>query len=225
MPLDSGRPRGDLWVDANVATVADLKARDLYSSIMEEVKVRAASINSMTNVKNGIPPPLIRESCYLQLRMMCELIALGCLVAHGDIDATHTKPFQKAYKADDILTKLEALHPNFYPLPRKPEFGPKSLHLADYDGGAVLTKSELRSLYTKAGDILHKGSLRRLLTPQNSIQIHYTDIIAWGQKILNLLHSHSISRFGNNFHFIVFLESAQVNGNVLVVIAERSQDE
>jgi hypothetical protein len=41
--------------------------------------------------------------------MLCELIALGCFVAHGDIEATKASSFQKAYKADDILKRLARL--------------------------------------------------------------------------------------------------------------------
>jgi hypothetical protein len=48
--------------------------------------------------------------------MLCELIALGCLIAHGDV--TNTNYFQnKAYKADDILRKLEELHADLEVVP------------------------------------------------------------------------------------------------------------
>ena len=98
-------------------TASDEKAKDLYQSIMTEVMIRTYSINTATKTPTEIPQALIREYCFLQLRMLCELIALGCLVAHGDI--TKTKYFQKAYKADDILKRLEDLHPSFYPYPFK----------------------------------------------------------------------------------------------------------
>lgn len=186
---------------------------------MEEVKARAASINTITNSPNGLPSPLVREFCFLQLRMLCELIALGCLVAHGDIEATKASSFQKAYKADDILKRLETLHPNFYPIPRKPVFGNNSLHLDDYDAD-FLTKKDLITLYGKSGDVLHKGNLRRLISPRTPIQNIYPEISKWGQKILNLLSVHTISRIGNDFHFLTFLEAAQMGGNVLVSLAE-----
>jgi hypothetical protein len=49
--------------------------------------------------------------------MLCELIALGCLIAHEDIAATHTVTLQKAWSADKIIRRLENLHSNFYPHP------------------------------------------------------------------------------------------------------------
>jgi hypothetical protein len=48
----------------------------VYRSIIEEVMVRAFSINGATNKPSPIPPALIREYCFLQLRMLYELVAL-----------------------------------------------------------------------------------------------------------------------------------------------------
>jgi hypothetical protein len=59
-------------------TQADLDAANVYTSIMEEAKFRALSINTLSGY--ALPVPLQREYCFLQLRMLCELIALGCLV-------------------------------------------------------------------------------------------------------------------------------------------------
>ena len=145
-------------------TKSDEAAKDLYQSIMVEVMIRAYSINSATQTPTVIPQPLIREYCYLQLRMLCELIALGCLVAHGDI--TKTKYFQKAYKADDILQQLEKLHPNFYPHPFKPDFVPPSaaapvgrINMTDIDQD-YLKKDDLIKLYAKCGSVLDRKSTR-----------------------------------------------------------------
>jgi hypothetical protein len=198
---------------------ADLAASKLYASIMEEVKIRVLSLNTITNSPNGLPSPLVREYCFLQRRMLCELIALGCLVAHGDIKETKGTKLQKAYKADEILNRLEALHTNFYPSPRMPVFGPKSLLLGDYDAD-FLTKSELVTLYGRCGDVLHKGSMRHLISPKSPIQTNFPDINKWGQKILNLLSVHIISRIGGDFYLVTFHEAPQVGGNVLVSVAE-----
>jgi hypothetical protein len=191
-------------------TASDEKAKDLYQSIMTEAMIRAFSVNTATKTPTTIPQALIREYCFLQLRMLCELIALGCLVAHGDV--TQTKYFQKAYKADDILERLGKLHPDFYPFPFKPIFEPPSAK--DPSGSITLTeltddylkKEELIQLYAKCGSVLHKGSLRRLLalkmTPEEN---PYHEITFWGQKLLNLLTAHRISRIGYRFHFLAFL--------------------
>jgi hypothetical protein len=203
-------------------TQADLDAASAYSSIMEEAKLRALSINTVTGSSVELPVPLLREYGFLQLRMLCELIALGCLVAHGDIEGTKAAVLQREYKAGVIVKRLEKLHPNFYPSPRKPIFSPGHVHLDDYDR-EFLTKSELLTLYGRCGDVLHRGSLRDLLDPRNEPPTDFRDIQNWGQKILNLLSVHLISRAGGNFHFIVALEAAQTGGNVLVSVAESSK--
>jgi hypothetical protein len=202
-----------------VPTQADLDAARVYTSIMGEAKFRALSINTITSSAVGLPVPLLREYGFLQLRMLCELIALGCLVAHGDIEETQGSAFQTEYKAGVIIKRLEKLHPNFYPSPRKPIFSPGHVHLADYDR-EYLTKGELLGLYGRVGDVLHRGSLRELLDPKSEAPTDFRDIQDWGQKILNLLSVHLISRAGGDFHFVVALEAPQAGGNVLVSVAE-----
>jgi len=200
-----------------MSTQDDLDAARVYASIMEEAKFRALSINTLTGTQTALPIPLMREFCFLQLRMLCELIALGCLVAHGDIQ--ETKELRKSYHAGDIVKRLEKLHSNFYPVPRKPVFSPGHVHMEDYDHN-FLTKDDLLRLYGRCGDLLHKGSLRNLLNPQKPPPSDYQDIQQWGQSTLNLLSFHTITRIGKAFHFVVALDAPQVGGNVLVSIAE-----
>jgi hypothetical protein len=200
-----------------MATQRDEEALVLYIRLMEEVKGRAFSINAIVNSPISIGPPLIREYCFLQLRMLCELIALGCLVAHGDI--TNTKYFRRdAYKADDILHRLEMLHSDFYPVPSKLTFHPGGGHIEPIVSG-FLTKSELISLYGRCGDVLHKGTLDRIISPL-PFRMDYHDIVDYGQKLLNLMSIHRISRIGGKFHFVVALQHTDEGGNVTGWIAE-----
>jgi hypothetical protein len=60
---------------------------------------------------------LTGEFCYFQLRIICELIALACLTAHGDIQGTKSNRLQEAYQADLIIKALTKLHAKFYPVP------------------------------------------------------------------------------------------------------------
>jgi len=145
-----------------MTTPADQEAMSVYANVMEETKARLASINTVTNVDLPIPIVLVREYCFLQLRMVCELIALGCLLVHGDITQTQLPSFRKVYKADEIVRRLGRLHRNFYPLPKRPHFSPGKVELTDFDG-EFLRKEELSFLYGWCGDVLHKGNLRNFL--------------------------------------------------------------
>src|SRR3981081_1197973 len=93
------------------------KRNTLYANLMDEVKVRIDCIDKAVHGRAHMPGPLVREFCYLQLRVLCELIALSCLVAHGDIAVKYSKRIGKEWSADKIIDQLTILHPNFYPQP------------------------------------------------------------------------------------------------------------
>jgi hypothetical protein len=98
-------------------TPQQLAAMRLYQGLMEEVKTRFAAIEHAVNNRTGLGPRFVYEFGYLQLRYLCELVALGCLVAHGDI--TETNKLRKEYSATRIMQSLSALHPDFYPVPHR----------------------------------------------------------------------------------------------------------
>src|SRR3981081_1016837 len=92
-------------------------AMNIYSGLMDEMKIRLDAVEFAISGLLQFHPIIHREFSYLQLRMICELIALGCLVAHGDIPATKSKTLRRAWSADEIFKALEKLHPDFYPHP------------------------------------------------------------------------------------------------------------
>ena len=53
----------------------------LYANLMDEVKGRLNSIDHAGTGANRMSNPIVRELCYLQLRMLCEVIALARLAA------------------------------------------------------------------------------------------------------------------------------------------------
>jgi hypothetical protein len=59
---------------------------------MEEVKLRFEALNAAYHNQAGMHPAMARELCYLQLRFLCEIVAIGCLVAHGEMKETHALP-------------------------------------------------------------------------------------------------------------------------------------
>jgi hypothetical protein len=188
---------------ALMATDEDLAVANQYQQIMEEAVLRVHAIDGLLRASTSLRPQFIRECCWLQLRMICELVALGCLVCHGDIKATKTKALQKAYEPAKIMSQLESLHPDFYPVPFVLEFpSPGMVHLADYTK-PYMTKDALLSLWSKSGNFLHKGSLRKLQKHNQSETLRVDDIINLNQRALNLIEHHKISRLGNNFHFLV----------------------
>ncbi len=94
----------------------DEKALPAYAELMAEIKLRTEAIDVVLGRQVPLRAKIAEELCYLQLRMICETIAIGCLLVHGDISAKKSD-LMKSYKADWIIKQLTELHPRFYPYP------------------------------------------------------------------------------------------------------------
>lgn len=198
-----------------------LGAINLYAALMGEVKVRFKAFDHALNGGAPWPGPITQEFCYLQLRMICELIAMGCLVAHGDI--TEANKLQKEYAADKIMNALEGLHQDFYPKPHKEmRTGPNSFHLQPLESG-FMTKPELISLYRRCGEMLHRGTLRKLLSAKTPIQVDFPEIGQTLDKIHALLNGHRLALIDGRTHFLCTMVAGPEK-LVQVVIAEPSPD-
>jgi hypothetical protein len=194
-------------------TKSQTDAMSLYAGIMEEVKVRIGWVEDAVNGRNELDGQLVSELCYLQFRLICELISLGCLVAHGDV-TTSTKLVNE-FAADKICTELEKLHADFYPKPHdQVRKVPGSFHLDDVNE-PFLTRADLKTLYVKTGRVLHKGKLKGLLKSQSPVLKDFNEIREWRNKIVRLL---SIQRLpladGDNHILCVMVDGATKNVDV-----------
>ena len=161
----------------------------LYAGIMEEIKFRMAAIEALIRGQFNIHPGLIHEMSFLQLRMVCELIALGCLVAHGDIE--EATPLQKEWSADKIIAKLSIIHPDFYPVSLQPVIAAGAAYAATEAG--FLAKDDLIQLYGRCGGMLHRGSLKKILSRnQKDANQVLQNIVAALNIIYTLLDRHTI---------------------------------
>jgi hypothetical protein len=171
-----------------------VQAIDLYRVLMFEARQRIDAINFILAGGTRLAEGIIHELCYLQLRMLCENIALGCLVAHGDIVESQIKNFEKEWSAERIIEKLEKLNPHFFP--QQMVIGTKDGNpsIAANTNPNALKKDELPKLYALCGGFLHRGTLK---TISRSNQLHHgrlnvPDIVNWAQKIEDLLGSHIV---------------------------------
>jgi hypothetical protein len=91
----------------------NLKAEhQIYADLMDEVRIRIQALERAIDARNTWSPRMLQEFCYLQLRMLCETIALGCMVAHGDVTRANTL---KKYEPSVMLARLESFNPDFFP--------------------------------------------------------------------------------------------------------------
>jgi hypothetical protein len=184
-------------------------ALDAYCTLLEEAKQRLLVMEVLLNGKTGLHGGAVHESCYLQLRMLCEVIALGCLIAQGDIEPSGK--IKKAYEAGKIIRYLETLHPEFYPhAATQTKSGPDTYD-AVIIGEGFLTKNELIQLYNKCGNILHRGTVRDVFGYLDWEPSH-AEIRAWKAKIETLLRLHIIFMLDKQT-FVLFVSSNIANNN------------
>jgi hypothetical protein len=178
-----------------MATSKQIQAIDLYRILMFEARQRIETLNFILAGGTRLADAIVRELCYLQLRMLCENIALGCLVAHGDIVESQVKNFEQEWSAERIIEKLEKLNPHFFP--QQMVIG------TTHDGRPSITantkpnalkKDDLPKLYAICGGFLHRGTLKKIY---GSNQLHHgylnvPDIINWTKKVEDLLGSHIV---------------------------------
>jgi hypothetical protein len=196
------------------------EAITIYAGLLDEARNRLLSINFLLTGQPPLPPGFVAEFGYLQLRMLCEVVAIGCLVAHGDIEATKHKKLQREYAADHIMKHLEKLHQNFYPFPVTVTFAPGHVHIERVESG-YLTKKELINLYHECGDFLHRGSLEKLQSTANPKQDpEVSRVLEWLKKFEVLLRQHHIASITNRAHLLCFLSHEQANGNSFVALAQ-----
>ena len=203
------------------------KQRQLYANLMHEVKIRIDAINLAVQGRMGFSEFFVREFCWLQLRMLCELVALSCLVAHGDITFLQPHKVGKSYSADDILERLTKLRPHFYPQPSRQKpmvHGGKPGFEMEAINPSPLAKEDLLKLYGRTHRHLHRGSLKKLLAMNVNapldLKIDAPEVIGWAQRINDLLSIHLIAISADEL-IICILRNASANGEVQVVVAER----
>lgn len=184
----------------------------LYCDLMEEVKRRIDVVTEVALGRVVVPQIVAVELAYLQLRMICELIALACLTAHGDVPATKAKRLMKAYNADQIIKSLERLNPSFYPKPGRQvrDTAGRVTEIVGVDE-PYLTKTELQRLYGECGDFLHRGNIEQLMRGRSLPTLSHLD--AWKRKIVVLLNHHQIQLFHPD-HQLWTIMQAESDGRV-----------
>ena len=191
------------------ATPAERAISGLYANLMDEVKVRIDCIGRAVQGETRFPGPIVREFCYGQLRFLCELIALSCLVAHGDIPATHSKRIGRKWSAQEIMDELAKLREHFYPIAvhLTPPLPGKLARDLEGINPPPFPKEALLELYGKCHSMTHRGNVEKLIKSATPIDMDtkFAEIISWAQKIHDQLAVHlvPVSRNGEKLMFCI----------------------
>jgi hypothetical protein len=138
----------------------------------------------------------VQDFGYIQLRMLCELIALACIVAHGDLVKTKAAGLRKEWKVGKIIKAMDGIHPNFFPRGATQEqIRPGHFKYTLLSKKESMSKAELNRLYNICGDRgLHRGDIGNLdKISKKSLTENFQEIISWTNKITELLSVHVIS--------------------------------
>ena len=191
--------------------------QQIYADLMDEARIRIHAMRDAINARGSWAPRLLQEFLYLQLRTLCETIALGCLVAHGDVKNRSTL---KRWGIPAVMKEMEKLNPDFYPRPVRIRFLPEVVKLDDYSA-PTLSKAELVKLWERSGSFVHRGSAKDLLAAQASeLVVNLDPVVEWGVKILNLLDQHVISSADKKSHIVAVLSHVESEGRSKVWIAK-----
>jgi hypothetical protein len=193
----------------------------IYANLMEEARYRIEAMDAALSGRLPLPDMILEEFIYLQIRLLCEIVALGCLIAPGDFTQDQLTKLRDEYDADKIIKTLAPLSATFFPEPIRISVGPPSptdpkgsVHIDLAPAGSFLTKDELLSLYGRTGNYLHRGKLKRLESRPPYSAVDLGSATAYAKKTLGLLDQHRIRSLDNLRHWYCALKGP--DGKVLV---------
>jgi hypothetical protein len=190
---------------------------EAYKNLMVEVRARNDALNLILENKNGLGPIVVRECAYLQLRFMCELVAMACVVAHDHLTQADLRKLRKTWHAADILDTLERHHIKFFPRAATRQqtmiAGQSGHHINFVEG--QLDKAGLKKLWERCGGYLRRGTVNELGKSQ-TIEKSFTDVRDHQSALIGLLNQHVISSRDENDWLIRDMRSGPL-GQALTV--------
>lgn len=162
---------------------------------------------------------IVMELCYLQLRMLCETIALANLVIHEDIsEIAMSRKLATEWHAEKIIDALGKLHPHFFP--QAIEYRDKHIQ-----GGVkpnAITKDEVVRLYGVCGEALHRGTAKKISNYKTTKTRKFDapEITNWVQKIEDLLGTHVVVSFAGTMIVMCMLRDAANNMSTTTIVLE-----
>lgn len=169
----------------------------IYQKLMIEIRRRLDAIEALVNQETGLEARFAREASYLHLRMICETIALGCIIAHEQFSTIAAHKLADAYAADKIMNTLGKLHDRFYPLPivfERQSPGRVSIRDNEIDH---LSKEGLNAVYRKCGGVLHRGTPETIRSGEKIEKGWIDYIMQQTQLVINLLACHALVMRGD----------------------------
>ncbi len=191
---------------------------DLYAALMEEIKLRLDVIRPIVTTLGrdaGQPTDFVQaELCILQIRLICELVALAALAAHHSLGLTND--LLKHWNAERIFRDLEKVNEHCFPRSATVQRDGKNVQLVISQKS--MPRGYLMKIYSQCGEMLHRGIFKHILSGKERIYDLQT-VHQWAQQIGELLSVHVIMMLETEKVFVVSLAGG-ANGSVEVALAE-----
>jgi len=194
-----------------------------YAECMEEIKKRMKVVRAFTDGSaNAIYKQTTAESTCLQIRKILELIALSSLVANKEAYAKSRKKFATDWHAKRILSDINTINPDFYPVPTRQildSSGKKVIEVKKIESG-FLTKNGFEKIYDRCGGLLHASNP---FSKSKDIDNFLKLVPKWMDKIKNLLNHHQVQLIQSDLQLWVLMQ-AEKDGKVHVTLFQRLEE-
>ena len=189
-----------------------------YASFMEEIKTRLDAVHPIVRTlgKDGGTPTdfLQAEFCLLQVRFVCELIALASLVAHHPLGVP--KDLLKLWNAERIFRDLEEVNEHCFPKHATINRSDNGVHVKVTRD--IMDRADLQKIYSQCGEMLHRGMIKHVISGKDRIY-DLQKIDVWMSQIGRLLSTHAIMMLDTGVVLIVNMTGG-ANNSVHVALAK-----
>jgi hypothetical protein len=163
-----------------------------YADCMDEIKRRTEVIRRITNKRftTGYDVTDVETAC-LQMRKILELIALASLVANKEEYSKQHEKFANHWRATKILEDIEAVNPEFYPVPTEQIIDPSNKKVVSVKAieSGFLSRDEFVAVYNSCSDMLHAENPYGKRKEIRSLALQVPE---WISKVIRLLNYHQI---------------------------------
>lgn len=188
----------------------------MYRSFMEEIKVRMEAIDRflkrISDEKGGGDTFTDAEAAILQVRYICELIALSTVAAHGLMGVTGR--ILKSWNAEETFKLLEGMNANSFPRAVRPSTAMKNnfeLQKGEMD------LAELKKIYSACGENLHRGAMKHFFKEARRAYDPEA-LVGWVNRIKALLNMHVVMILERGI--VIYVTLRDENDGVAIAFAQ-----
>ncbi len=159
-----------------------------HLQVLFEINARLQIIESVKQI--NAPFGIAREICYLQLRHICELVAIGSVIVQGDY--TSSPDFTGEYAPSKVFKSLDKHYPGSFPQTLVIEKGENGIQFKCNVSRNEMTRKEMEELWGRTGNFLHRLKLKNFFREETELNI-WPEIDQHTAKLKALLNPHAIA--------------------------------